>query len=555
MLGYLLAGLAIAFFANLEDSRDRYRYGNYNNDRKFNFYESEKEKEAEILFNQRKTNALNSFTNNILSNEFINTTNFCYNEIESEFNNSKDDINKYIDILLDSEKNQNIFSLRINQTLKNLSKKMNKLKVKHLNILLIGPSGVGKSYLINSILKLNKNNSAKSNIGKPITKKFNIYESYSVPNIRLIESRGIEKGNYSIDSLSQEIVNYIESRELSEDPDQFVHCIWYCITGTRFENIEEETLRKLSSVYDDSKLPIIVVYTQAIIPKYYNAINEEINKIKKNIEYIPIIAGDIKLADNTYAKAYNIDKLIDKSLEKAKNAVHSSVFSAVKKIVKNEIDFNIEYDKNMTKKNLTEFIKIEENQTIINEFKEEEYYNYTIKNLIYTNDININKIQLETIKSLINYLRNKFEGISDECLNNYANKKSDVLSNELMDIQNEVNIEKNGYLRNYKTRGQLKEEIARYIKYSISQKYKIFEMNNYIKIIPPIILDLLSEKIKIEFNNLLINNVANNELNKIIQNMFKTISFQDKNNNFIIGFIFLGLICFNFYLFNNYYNI
>ena len=299
MLGYILAGLGLALLGNLANNGNRDRYYDDYNERKYYYYNQERklEEEAENLFNEKKNNAIISFTN-ALSNEFINNTNFCYNEIESGFNNSKDDnINKYIDLLLDSDKNGDFYSLSINQTLKKLSKKMNKLKVKHLNILLIGPSGVGKSYLINSLLKLNEKNLAETNIGKPTTKQFNIYESNSFPNIRLIDSRGIEKGSYNIDKLNQEIINYIENRELSGDPDQFIHCIWYCITGTRFENIEEETLIKLSSIYDDSKLPIIVVYTQAIVSKYYNAIKEEVHKINNNLEYIPIVAGDIRLSE------------------------------------------------------------------------------------------------------------------------------------------------------------------------------------------------------------------------------------------------------------------
>ena len=65
---------------------------------------------------------------------------------------------------------------------------------------------------------------------------------------------------------------------------------------------------------------------------------------------------------------------------------------------------------------------------------------------------------------MINYLRNKYEGIIDECLGHYAFKKSEVLSNELINIQNNVNFEKNGYLRKFKTQGKLREEAISYIK-------------------------------------------------------------------------------------------
>ena len=74
---------------------------------------------------------------------------------------------------------------------------------------------------------------------KPTTKTFDIYESKKMPNIRLIDSRGIEKGNYDVKTFVKEIANYVESLQLKGNIDNFIHCIWYGITGTRFEDVEE----------------------------------------------------------------------------------------------------------------------------------------------------------------------------------------------------------------------------------------------------------------------------------------------------------------------------
>ena len=86
------------------------------------------------------------------------------------------------------------------------------------------------------------------------------------------------KSSYNVDSVVEEITKFVEKKELSGNPDDFIHCIWYCITGTRFEDIEEQTLLKLSQLYDDSKLPVMVVYTQA-----KKEIDKEIKKEKKAI--------------------------------------------------------------------------------------------------------------------------------------------------------------------------------------------------------------------------------------------------------------------------------
>jgi predicted GTPase len=92
---------------------------------------------------------------------------------------------------------------------------LSEFEVNHLNVLLVGPSGVGKSCLINSILELDDDKKAETEITKPTTKTFNMYESEKKPNIRLIDSRGIEKGDYNIDSLLNEITKYYNPKEVS----------------------------------------------------------------------------------------------------------------------------------------------------------------------------------------------------------------------------------------------------------------------------------------------------------------------------------------------------
>ena len=321
---------------------------------------------------------------------------------------------------------------------------MSKFEIKHLNILLVGPSGVGKSFLINTILKLEKDIKAETRASKPTTKSFNLYESEKIPNIRLIDSRGIEKGNYNAEVLVKEITKYVEEQELSGNPDNFIHCIWYCLTGTRFEDIEEETLKKLSSIYDDSKLPIIVVYTQAIIPDYYNAIHEEVKKIKNDIEYIPVVAQDIKLSDDSFIKSKNIDILLIKSLEKAKNAVYSSVFSALKKIIKNDTDIQIEKGLNLVKNNLNKYISYNGPITSMPEFNDEKNFVQIFKNMLYGDESKNDLLKDSKIKlnKLINKLKNKNNEIISKCLNEFVQKKSNELVGKFLEIQTEVNQQK-----------------------------------------------------------------------------------------------------------------
>jgi GTP-binding protein EngB required for normal cell division len=525
MFGYVLALIGGMLLKSMLD-------GDYKDHQRNNYYQNElrqlknekrrKDENALSLFNARKNELITSFSNKLVE-DFSNDIDFCKQEMDKEYDNYNVEINKYIDQISEIENKENLYNSRINHSLEQLAQKMGKNDINHLNILLLGPSGVGKSCLINSILK---EEAAKSGMTKPTTKSFNIYESNKMPNIRLIDSRGFEKGNYDVNSFVKEITNYIESQQLKGNPDNFIHCIWYCITGTRFEDIEEETLQTLSSIYDDSKLPIIVVYTQAVIPSYYNEIKKEIEKIRTNIEYIPIIAKDIEISDNTIIKSKNIDLLLSKSLDKAKNAVYSSVFSSLRKKIKNETDYEIEQSLNNIKNKLYENINSNANDSnIIKSFNEEENYKNIFKSLLYEKNEK-KELKEETkkvIKELIINLRNKNKEILGKCLNDFIQKKSYELSNKLLEIQSEVNRENDGNLKVYKSRIEFQEESKRFIYNAIVEVAKNIGFFNNIRLLPLKFVDLISNKVKKELSGIINDKSMNNVINTNIRSQFEKI--------------------------------
>ena len=129
-------------------------------------------------------------------------------------------------------------------------------KTKHLNILLIGKSGVGKSTLINAILKEDK---AKTQLGRPCTKCNEYYES---ENIRLWDTQGIElKKEKNSGNVLKEAEELIKKNNNLGNSDKYIHCVWYCTTGQRFEDLEEKLVKNLINVYNDNWLPLIIVYT------------------------------------------------------------------------------------------------------------------------------------------------------------------------------------------------------------------------------------------------------------------------------------------------------
>ena len=532
MLGYILTAIGVIFMGGLVEEHDREIKRNeyhQNKIRELTYAKKLKEENTFKIFNERKNELISSFSNKLVE-DFSNNMDFCKQEMDKEYDRYTLELNKYIDQITEIENQENLFNSRINKSLENLAQNMGKNEVNHLNILLIGPSGVGKSCLINSILKSEKEEMAESGMTKPTTKTFKIYESNKMPNIRLIDSRGFEKGNYNVNSFVKEITNYVEEQQLKGNPDNFIHCIWYCITGTRFEDIEEETLKTLSSIYDDSKLPIIVVYTQAIIPNYYNEIQKEIEKINANFEYIPVVAKDIYISDSTVIKTNNIDLLLSKSLDKAKNAVYSSVFSSIRKKVKNETDFEIEQSLNGIKNKLNEYINSMDSSSI-QMFDEEENYENIIKNLLYEKNEK-KELKEETkkvVKELINDLRNKNEEILGKCMNDFIQQKSYELSNQLLEIQTEVSRENDRNLKSLKSPIEFQEESKSLIYNAIVEVAKAIGFFNNIRSLPFKFVDSISNKIKKELSGIINDRSINNVINTNIRSQFEKILSTVKN--------------------------
>ena len=160
-------------------------------------------------------------------------------------------------------------------------------KVNHLNILVIGKTRAGKSSLIAEMLRydtLNNNDkdndkdngspndNPKSGFWKPTTKgKPKYYESKKVPFLRFADTQGIEisskksKNPYGIDEVERDVTEFIINKNESGNPDEYVHCIWYCFQphDARLQDDEEELLTNLSKNYSDETLPIILVGTKS----------------------------------------------------------------------------------------------------------------------------------------------------------------------------------------------------------------------------------------------------------------------------------------------------
>ena len=132
-------------------------------------------------------------------------------------------------------------------------------KIKHLTILLVGKNKIGKTTLVEYIFGLEEGNQNEHKIEKH--QNFVIHYKEDFP-LKIIEFKGIGYDhNNKIDTIGKEAFNCIkEQKAQNRDYNEYVHCIWYLISGERFNDVEYDFLKYLRTVYKDLTIPIILVY-------------------------------------------------------------------------------------------------------------------------------------------------------------------------------------------------------------------------------------------------------------------------------------------------------
>lgn len=288
------------------------------------------------------------------------------------------------------------------------------------------------------------------------------YESEKVPLLRLADSRGIEKGEYKMEDLNKSIETFIKSQLDSENPDYFVHCIWYCITGTRLEHSEIDTLKELSRIYKSNSIPIIVVYTRALSTP---TIKEMEKFIKESFthDFVPVLAIKETILDNINIDPYGIDNLKNISVLRAKEAVKSSCYEFNVMKTRREVRDIINKKKENLRLILNNIIK--EKIEVMSEGKTKgEVYDdlknllfYLISNHIYIEDRRYISLESENLikdfsKKIIDESMPKFNTL----FNSYIDNKSSELGNTLYSYQN--NYYESHYIENKKSSDQFKNE-------------------------------------------------------------------------------------------------
>lgn len=191
----------------------------------------------------------------------------------------------------------------------------------HVNIIIAGKTGVGKSTLINAAFR---ENLAETGMGLPVTQSSKIIEREGMP-IRIYDTVGLELTEKTKNATIKDINDLIDEKIDKGDPDQFIHCMWYCVQSNsdRLEQPEQDLIANISE-----KIPVVLVITKSYLKKHAREFAAVIKNFKLPVKNICIILAQTYDDDEIKVEAYGIENLLETTLNLLPDSVQDAWINA-----------------------------------------------------------------------------------------------------------------------------------------------------------------------------------------------------------------------------------
>ena len=382
------------------------------------------------------------------------------------------------------------------------------------NIILIGNTGVGKSTLINGVLRLKKNLAEEGDTAVPQKignwpKKYPVTEMDSdIKGINLYDTEGIQKnGENGFKEHLDKIVDFIHSPKI--DLKETINAIWYCINNNRLDG-DEEYIQNIFNLFSGLKIPVIFIFTKA-----FKSRKKDIKMIKEglsnfvhfknnpnDLHFIEVITKDLVDEDTgeIYEKKKGIDLLLKETMKVSDLTIMAPIMKKISEIF-NENSFEII-------KKLSEKLQEQYNDIVINHHNVKTFNKklYDIFESIYGT---MNSENRSFIENKISNWMKIFEQIQKtelkKAIKNYDKK---YLMNRLEDfiktkydekLQKNLNLpEEHQFKQKYE---KFKENINDYLVTQINNSKEIYGIYSLFDSVRDAIFEPIFKDLEIDLNN------------------------------------------------------
>ena len=174
----------------------------------------------------------------------------------------------------------------------------------HVNVLIAGRTGVGKSTLINAVFQ---GQLATTGQGKPVTTNTREITKGDIP-LSIFDTRGLEMADF--DATMRALKSFLTDRGKEPDARNHIHVGWVCIAEDlrRVERAEEELTDVLAE-----HMPVVAVITKARSDQSFRATVQGLLPRARNVVRVRAISE--ALDDGHVIPPMGLQELIDLTME------------------------------------------------------------------------------------------------------------------------------------------------------------------------------------------------------------------------------------------------